>query len=304
MRTKARKKRKKSIGAALLVGLIFGICLVTAQELFYQYRLMNRYESGEGNISFIRLEPVIAVAEDPPAEPEEILPEPEPEITVPTGLPARYDYDAATGDTLIHVDDFEIVLNFAELHAINADFIGWLVIPGADLSFPVVQGTDNDYYLKHAFEGNYSNPGAIFADWRNDILNDENTIIYGHNWRNYAIMFSKLVCYADQAFFDEYPVAYFLTDDGGCRIDFFSAYETPTSDPVYTLTYANGELYAEALEHLKEMSAIRSDVEVTADDKLVTLSTCSNLHSDGRFVVIGKIEPFRIPAEETVGGKT
>ena len=110
---------------------------------------------------------------------------------------AKNEYDAirqevvaepAAGETQEEIAEKnypELQIDFAELIRNNPDFRGWLYFPALDISYPVVQGEDNDYYLKHSFEGESVNAGCIFmdcgasADW-----SDRNTFVFGHNMRD------------------------------------------------------------------------------------------------------------------------
>ena len=83
-------------------------------------------------------------------------------------------------------------VNFDVLRDINPDCVGWIEIPGTNISYPIVQGRDNDHYLRLNFEGKYSVGGVIFLDHRCDSDFDRtNTIIYGHNMRD-GSMFGSL----------------------------------------------------------------------------------------------------------------
>ena len=81
--------------------------------------------------------------------------------------------------------DGYLKIDFEGLQAVNPDVIAWIDIPGLSISYPVVQGTDNAYYLHHLFTGEYNGSGSIFADWHNQPdFADPNTIVYGHNMKN------------------------------------------------------------------------------------------------------------------------
>ena len=286
-----KKKRNGSLRSALLLGVIFGIMLVVCQELIYQYSVLRQYE--ESN-HFVTSVPKPALPAPPlPSAMWLGDPPPEPDAAVNDGTPPGYRYLADSNTVFIDIGDAELPIDFAELKSINGDFTGWFVIPGTDISYPVVQGSDNSFYLNHIFDGSYSMVGALFADFRNVMLSDENTIIYGHNFHRFGAMFSKLIYYEGQEYYDAHPVMYYLTEDGGYRIEIFSVYEASTSDPIYTLTFATDAEYAAFLSHVASKSAIVPSVSAaTTQDRVITLSTCSNKDPDGRFVVVGKIVPF------------
>ena len=90
-----------------------------------------------------------------------------------------------SGFTFLQVD-------FEGLKAQNPDVVAWIQIPALDISYPVVQGKDNSYYLHHMFDGKENKNGSIFIDYHNQPeFTDSNTIVYGHNMKN-GSMFGTL----------------------------------------------------------------------------------------------------------------
>lgn len=101
-------------------------------------------------------------------------------------------------------------IDFAGLKAVNEDIIAWLKVGAIDISYPVTQGKDNDYYLHNTFENQPNIAGCIFMDHgcKKD-FSDPNTIIYGHNMRNLS-MFGKLKQFRDQAVFDSEHISGYI----------------------------------------------------------------------------------------------
>ena len=105
-------------------------------------------------------------------------------------------------------------MDFSALRQQNPDVLGWILIPGTRVSYPVVQGTDNSYYLNHTWRGGKNSVGAIFMECRNSSdLSDFNTIIYGHRMNNRS-MFGTLSQYKSRSYWQAHPYVY-LTDDSG-----------------------------------------------------------------------------------------
>jgi sortase, SrtB family len=296
-----RKRKKGSFSSALLLGLIFGVILVLGQELAYQHKLLSQYDSNGMQGAIVSVIP----PSDTPEPTESAIPTVEPpdatdempaesEDPVQTGAIAGYTYSEGSDEVAITLrdDSDPIMVNFAAFKGTNADFVGMMTIPGVVDLLPVVHGSDNSFYLDHIFNKSYSTVGTLFVDFRNSLLQDENTIVYGHNFHNQGGMFSKLVNYAKQDYYDAHPTIYYLTETGGYAIEIFSAYEASTSDLVYNLTFSTEADYSASLEHIKSMSAVNTGVEVTAMDNIMTLSTCSDIDYNGRFVVVGKVTPL------------
>ncbi|MCL2749851.1 MAG: class B sortase [Coriobacteriia bacterium] len=97
------------------------------------------------------------------------------------------------------------------LRAINPDIVGWILVPGTNINYPIVQGSDNEHYLYHLFDDSYSGTGAIFADYQGSpTLDGINNIIYGHNMLD-GSMFSDIYLYNNQDYFNRHSAVYLYT---------------------------------------------------------------------------------------------
>lgn len=180
-------------------------------------------------------------------------------------------------------------VDWVNLKAINGDIIGWIQIEGTEISYPIVKGTDNSYYLKHTFEKNTNAAGAIFMDYTNSSdFQDCNTLIYGHNMKN-GSMFGLLRKY----FKDESSVPgryiWICTQEKNYRYEIFSSHVVDATGETYTLFPEANELFASYVDSMKQKSLVDFGTEVTKDDKVITLSTCTG-NDATRFVVQAKRE--------------
>ena len=178
----------------------------------------------------------------------------------------------------------ELQIDFAELIRTNQVFRGWLYFPALDISYPVVQGEDNDEYLHHTYEGTYNFAGSIFLEYTNQgDFSDCNTIIYGHNMKN-GSMFGKLKEFREDAY-GKSPYIWILTPEGDYRYEIFSAYVTPVNSDTYTLFKGPDKEFQEYVEAMKENSEIETrDMEVDVKDKVITQATCTG-NEASRYVV-------------------
>ena len=177
-------------------------------------------------------------------------------------------------------------ISWENLRKINPEVAAWITIPGADISYPVVQGIDDEYYLKHTFEGQAVTAASIFMDANNHAdFSDQNTFIYGHNMKD-KTMFGKLNNYKDEEFYKENPYFYIYTPDYTYRYDIFSCYLARVDNEVDFYTqFASDEQFQEFLDSVKAQSAYDTGVEVTPEDKVITLMTCNKAGYDYRFLV-------------------
>jgi len=174
---------------------------------------------------------------------------------------------------------------FQRLLERNKDTVGWITIPGTKIDYPVVQSADNDYYLNRNFDRDKTIWGAIFMDYRNSI--DEmgrHTILYGHNM-NDGSMFAGITRYAKPEFFKRNAIIQFDTLHESVQWEVFAAYETSIDFYFIQTEFRSKRDYADFLDSLVARSIVESNVKVTSDDQILTLSTCARSSDENRFVV-------------------
>lgn len=179
---------------------------------------------------------------------------------------------------------------FEGLKAQNPDVAAWIQIPALSVSYPVVQGKDNSYYLHHMFDGQENKNGSIFIDYHNQPdFTDSNTIIYGHNMKN-GSMFGTLDRYQEKSLFEQYPCFYIYLPDGILEYRVVSCYAGRTGSVGYTYRFPEQEDFQDFLEKILSYASYNTGTEVTDTDHIVTLSTCVNSNRNYRYLVHGKLE--------------
>lgn len=181
-----------------------------------------------------------------------------------------------------------IEVDFDALLEKNEDIVGWLYSEDTPINLPVVQSSDNDYYLRRLIDGTGNNSGTLFVDYRNDgAFSDGNTIIYGHNMKNKE-MFGTLSNYKEQSYFDEHPMMWLLTPDGDYKIELVAGYVTPTSSDVYSFEQSEEDVLA-MVQQAVEKSTFHTNIELDPGERFLTLSTCSYEYDNARYVLIGRM---------------
>ena len=166
-------------------------------------------------------------------------------------------------------------MDFSALRQQNPDVLGWILIPGTRVSYPVVQGTENSYYLDHTWRGGKNSVGAIFMDYRNSgDLSDFNTIIYGHRMNNRS-MFGTLSQYKSRSYWQAHPYVYLTDDSGTHRYEIFAAGEVSVDSDVYRLGLRSDSSRQSFLDSCLALSALNTGVTPHTYDKVLTLSTCT-----------------------------
>ncbi|MDY3249410.1 MAG: class B sortase [Candidatus Choladocola sp.] len=179
-------------------------------------------------------------------------------------------------------------IDFADLQNVNSDVVGWLKIRALDISYPLVQGEDNDYYLHRTFEKTDNFAGCLFVNCDNKSdFTDQNTIIYGHNMKN-GSMFGKLKNFQEEETFEKSKYFWIFTPDLIYQYRIFSACVVNKTGLTYQTSYTNSE-FQSLINYVYPNSVVKnSDVQVSESDRIVTLSTCTGDDST-RFVVMGKL---------------
>jgi sortase B len=165
-------------------------------------------------------------------------------------------------------------LDLASLREQNPQVLGWIYIPGTDISYPLMANDDNYTYLSSDWTGGGSTLGSIFMECENSRdLTDFNTIIYGHNIVN-GSMFGTLKDFGQQDYFDSHREIYLVTDDGVYRYTSFASYEAQIHSDTYKMHYKTAEKRLEAIGLYTDSSVVESDLVPDEEDYILTLSTC------------------------------
>jgi len=201
--------------------------------------------------------------------------------------------------------------NFVELYKLNPDIVGWIEIPDTAISYPVLQTTDNAFYLDHDFEKAESKAGAIFADFRLEISKDGlplHTVLYGHDMKA-GTFFAQLNNYKKLDFMKTHNVVEFNTLYENQKWEIFACFLTSVNasqdggvlfDYHNKLDLSTADKFDEFYKNVMMRSYYLTDVDVTFGDEILTLSTCSNEFYDSRFVVMArKVRPNETPANNT-----
>lgn len=176
------------------------------------------------------------------------------------------------------------------LKEINPDVLGVLDIPNTQIKYPVVQGKDNEFYLKHNIKKEYDINGSIFMDYENDYLQSDNLILYGHNMLN-GTMFSDLGKYKDKTYMKENRDIFLYLDDkkeyyqviGSMILNLY------TENKIFNFnSYVNFDEYYGAKDYFQDIKKEANNLlvdQVEEDTQFLTISTCSYETDDARFVL-------------------
>lgn len=220
---------------------------------------------------------------------------------------------------------FNIQVNFEALKKINEDVIGWIYIPSIGISYPVLKGEDNNYYLHHTMEGTANSSGSIFMDAESDSdMLGFNTFFYGHAMKNGTMFGSLKEFIKNPEIIDNNPYIYYFTEDHAYKYRIIATYITKQGSNTYMISetkeqfynymqkvskwnrYENGlapfeldedygnvdwdTLTMEDLEKIDELLTFSNEYalgtgENVEVDRIITLSTCSGNGTGERKIV-------------------
>ena len=186
----------------------------------------------------------------------------------------------STEETVIYCDP---VYDFGQLHEQNEDIYAWIVVPGTQVDYPLLQSETDNYYLDYNLDHSKGYPGCIYTNQCNrKDFSDYNTVLYGHNMKNLS-MFGSLKKYKTEDFYKDHQFFTIYTSECAYRYQIFAYYDVPETDEVYTVGFAPDETFQKFIDKMKQKSYDDTGVNVTKDDHIMTLSTCST--TGKRFVV-------------------
>ena len=172
----------------------------------------------------------------------------------------------------------------------NPDFLCWLKVGFTSIDYPVVQTTDNEYYLAHDFNKKYSRFGSIFADYQNskNITDNRNFILYGHNMLDNTMFQPLIAAYEKNENNFKNGMIEIYTPEEVYYYEIFSVSEEEPTSGYNQTSFNSDEEYVEFLQSLKDRSIFQKNIVLNADSKIITLSTWINdVSRDMRFVVRG-----------------
>ena len=180
-------------------------------------------------------------------------------------------------------------MNFEPIRKNAPDVAAWIRISGTMLDYPVMYGTDNEFYLNHLPNGQKSKSGSVFIDYRNSPnFTNPNTLLHGHRMKSGAI-FGTLRNYRNQSYYNKYPTVSIFTPRGDFELRLFAGYVLNQMSETPPMYFDGAESFDEYIKNIKKRSVFKSNVEVNYGDRLVSLSTCEYSVKDGRLIIVGKL---------------
>ncbi len=212
---------------------------------------------------------------------------------VSTVVQVSSDMPISTEDKKIPISKYpNIKVDLGKVQKSYPETVGWLYCPDTPIHYPVMQGKDNDYYIDKLSDGTKNPAGSLFMDYRHKSdLSGFCQVIYGHNMKNRS-MFGSILDYRKEGYFSAHPYMFYFTSDGNYRLEIFAGVNT-VSDSEFYFPPTDMDARQQYINRALSKSVFSADISVSAEDKLMILSTCSgDTGSDKRFIILGKLVPL------------
>lgn len=260
------KKNKLKVMIPILLMIVFGVILIISIIKIIGWNKDNDNTSKQ--IEIVQDEAKIEEVEDD--DNTKIIEQP---VKVPKANP-YWDYIKMN---MINVD-------FTKLKKINNDVKGWIQVNGTNINYPFVQASDNKYYLNHSFNKSLNYAGWVFLDYRNNLTNNKNTIIYAHG-RIDKTMFGSLRNILSSGWLNNSNnyVVKLSTEKENTLWQVFSVYHIPTTSDYIQTEFSSDDEFLQLITKLKDRSMFNFNTDVNSNDNILTLSTC---YSDTEKVVL------------------
>lgn len=283
MKKEAKPKEKKQINIYKILTIVLSVVLVVIvgvllRNWYVQNKAEKQYEDLADQVN--RLQNSMndnAIKTTSGTEEETQVAEPEDNMQ-----------DAVLNELGITVPQKDF--DWDALAQVNPDIYAWIYIPGTKVDYPILQNaTDDDYYLRYNMNGTRGYPGCIYTEKQNSKdFTDFDTVVYGHNMKDDA-MFATLHYFEDSAFFANCPYVFVYQENKVLVYEIFAAYVSDNLHILYSndfTTESGRQNYLDNIFSNTDSSAnLRSDVQVTGQSHILTLSTCLKGRSENRYLV-------------------
>lgn len=197
-------------------------------------------------------------------------------------------------------------VDFEKLKNINKDVVGWIECKGTKIDYPVVQCSDNNYYLHHSIKKEENLSGTIFMDANNNKdFQDDITVIYGHNMKNNS-MFGNLNEYSNQSYYDKHPQMYYHTANAVYKFNLFAAVNQDATKLIAG-NYSDKSQFVKDMKNVKSNSSFKSKTKIDENSKVICLFTCLDTGSAGtnnRRLVYGTVSKVLDKTKQNTSSRT
>lgn len=186
-------------------------------------------------------------------------------------------------------DNVTFQFDINRLQAVNSDAVGFIRQDNTLISYPIMQGSNNFYYLYHTIDHTYNRNGSIFMDYQNKgKFNDKNCVIYGHNmWTD--TMFGTLTDYTSRSYYEAHPEFDIYAGNKHYKYRVFASFQADAEgDAVYDISFTDNKEFENWIQTQRSRSylSVPEVGNLTAKDHIITLSTCTTRGDENKRVIV------------------
>lgn len=189
--------------------------------------------------------------------------------------------------------------SFEELQKINPDIIGWIRVNDTNVNYPLLQAEDDDTYMNTDAEGKYSLSGSIFLHCANKPdFSDFNNMIYGHHMEKHK-MFGDVGMFTDKTYFEKHPYGNLFFDGKDHGVEFYALIQADAyNERIFSICPDDPKAKQAYLQEILDNALYKRNFEITQNDHLVLLITCTSELTNGRNILVGKLSDQIYPEKE------
>ena len=189
--------------------------------------------------------------------------------------------------------------SFEELQKINPDIIGWIRVNDTNINYPLLQAEDDDTYMNTDAEGKYSLSGSIFLHCANKPdFSDFNNMIYGHRMEKHK-MFGDVGMFTDKTYFEKHPYGNLFFDGKDHGVEFYALIQADAyNERIFSICPDDPKAKQAYLQEILDNALYKRNFEITQNDHLVLLITCTSELTNGRNILVGKLSDQIYPEKE------
>lgn len=189
--------------------------------------------------------------------------------------------------------------SFEELQKINPDIIGWIRVNDTNINYPLLQAEDDDTYMNTDAEGKYSLSGSIFLHCANKPdFSDFNNMIYGHHMEKHK-MFGDVGMFTDKTYFEKHPYGNLFFDGKDHGVEFYALIQADAyNERIFSICPDDPKAKQAYLQEILDNALYKRNFEITQNDHLVLLITCTSELTNGRNILVGKLSDQIYPEKK------
>lgn len=189
--------------------------------------------------------------------------------------------------------------SFEELQKINPDIIGWIRVNDTNINYPLLQAEDDDTYMNTDAEGKYSLSGSIFLHCANKPdFSDFNNMIFGHHMEKHK-MFGDVGMFTDKTYFEKHPYGNLFFDGKDHGVEFYALIQADAyNERIFSICPDDPKAKQAYLQEILDNALYKRNFEITQNDHLVLLITCTSELTNGRNILVGKLSDQIYPEKE------